>query len=240
MNEPLSKETHNGATETRKTQEGAGLFRFSMAQFLAALILLLVAYPFVVELQGGDVIVDILMMILLISAVLAVGGRSWVLTILLVMPALAGPWMDHYGRGMVPYWVISGTHMVFVGFVVNQLLRFILRSARVNSEVMCAGISAYLMLGLLWTAAFLTVSQLNPGAFASVHLPANQPLGRFDALYLSFVSLTCKGCNDITPLSKVARMLVMMESTIGVLYVAVLIARLVALYSKAVESGREK
>jgi len=240
MNEPLSKETHNGATETRKTQEGAGLFRFSMAQFLAALILLLVAYPFVIELQGGDVIVDILMMILLISAVLAVGDRSWVLTILLVMPALAGPWMDHYGRGMVPYWVISGTHMVFVGFVVNQLLRFILRSARVNSEVMCAGISAYLMLGLLWTSAFLMVSQLNPGAFASVHLPANQPLGRFDALYLSFVSLTCKGCNDITPLSKVARMLVMMESTIGVLYMAVLIARLVALYSKAVESGREK
>ena len=84
------------------------------------------------------------------------------------------------------------------------------------------------------------VSQLNPGVFASVHLPANQGLGRSDALYPSFVSLTCKGCNDITPLSKVARMLVMMESTIGVLYVAVLIARLVALYSKAVESGREK
>ena len=87
--------------------------------------------------------------------------------------------------------------------------------------------------------ALLTVSQLNPGVFASVHLPANQGLGRFDALYLSFVSLTCKGCIDIKPL-KVARMLVMMESTIGVLYVAVLIARLVALYSKAVESGREK
>jgi hypothetical protein len=134
----------------------------------------------------------------------------------------------------------SGTHMVFVGFVVNQPLRLILQSSRANSEVMCAGISAYLMFGLLWTAAFLTVSQLNPGAFASVHLPANQGLGRFDALYLSFVSLTCKGCIDITPLSKVARMLVMMESTIGVLYVAVLIARLVALYSKAVESGREK
>jgi hypothetical protein len=35
-------------------------------------------------------------------------------------------------------------------------------------------------------------------------------------------------------------MLVMVESTIGVLYVAVLIARLIALYSKAVESGQEK
>ena len=43
----------------------------------------------------------------------------------------------------------SGTHMVFVGFVVNQPLRFISVLAR-NSEVMYAGISAYLMLGLLW------------------------------------------------------------------------------------------
>jgi len=36
---------------------------------------------------------------------------------------------------------------------------------------------------------------------------------------------------DITPVSKVARMLSVMESTIGTMYVAVLIARLVSLYS---------
>jgi hypothetical protein len=35
-------------------------------------------------------------------------------------------------------------------------------------------------------------------------------------------------------------MLLMMESTTGVLYLAVLIARLVTLYSRSVESGTEK
>jgi hypothetical protein len=59
-------------------------------------------------------------------------------------------------------------------------------------------------------------------------------LGSFDALYLSFVSLTCLGCNDIAAESNVARMLLMVESTTGVLYVAVLMARLVALYSQSV------
>jgi hypothetical protein len=202
-----------------------------MAQFLVVLILLLVTFPFVIDLRHGVDIEDSLMMVNLISAVLAVGGRKWFLTIVLAIPALAGPWMDHYLHGVVPSGLFSCLHMVFVGFVVGQLLRFILRSSRVNSEVMCAGISAYLMLGLLWTAAYRMVSELNPASFAGAHLAAHQALDRFDALYLSYTSLTCLGCADIAPQSKIARMLLMVESTTGVLYMAVLIARLVALYS---------
>jgi hypothetical protein len=88
------------------------------------------------------------------------------------------------------------------------------------------------MLGILWASAYLTTSTLNPRAFAGPRLPADHAMERFDALYFSFVSLTCLGCNDLTPVSKVARMLVVVESTTGVLYLAVLIARLVSLYSK--------
>jgi hypothetical protein len=237
MNELQLNKTQAEAETATETGATAGLFRFSAAQFLVALILLLVTYPFVTDLKHGEDVENVLMMIILVSAALAAGGHSWVLTILLIIPALAGLWMDHYWPGIVPFWIISCAHMVFVGFVVSQLLRFILRSTRVNSEVMCAGISAYLMLGLLWTAAYLMVSQLNTASFSGIHLAANKPLGRFDALYFSFVSLTCLGCNDITPQSKVARMLLMVESTTGVLYVAVLIARLVALYSHLVAKG---
>jgi hypothetical protein len=235
MDESTLKKAPAGMIQAR-----AGLFRYSMTQFLAALIILVVTYPFVVELDNGDLIENVLMMVLLISAVLAVGGRSWMLTILLVIPALAGPWLDLYWRGIVPGWIITGTHMVFVGFVVFQLLRSILKATRVDSEVMCAGISAYLMLGIMWTPAYLMISQLSPGSFSGVHLAANQSLGRFDALYLSFVTLTSMGCNDITPLSKVARMLVMVEALTGVLFLGVLIARLVALYSNPGPGGRDE
>lgn len=211
-----------------------------MAQFLVALILLMVSYPFFIELKHGEFIENVLFMVIQVSAVLAVGGRSWVLTILLAIPALAGPWLDQYWRGAVPPWIIACARMIFVGYVVSQLLRFILRSTRVNSEVMCAGISAYLMLGIWWATTYVVVSQMNPGSFSGSHLAANQPLDRFDAVYLSFLSLTCLGCNDISPLSKVARMLVMVESITGVLFVAVLMARLVALYSHAVQEGPDK
>jgi hypothetical protein len=94
MNEPPLNATP--ARAMPEMQARAGLFRFSMAQFLVALIVLVITYPFVLDLEAGDLIENVLMMILLISAVLAVGGRSWALTILLVIPALAGPWLDRY------------------------------------------------------------------------------------------------------------------------------------------------
>lgn len=213
----------------------SGLFRFSVTQFLAALILWLITVPFLTYFENGEVILSASMTLLLISAVLAVGGRSQSLlwAIVLVLPALAADWMDHYKPDLVPHWISMCAGLVFVGFVIAQFLRFILRARLVNSEVLCAGIAAYLMLGLLWAVAYLLAARLTPGSYALLH-GAGQAglLQRFDALYFSFVTLTCLGCNDIVPLTRGTRMLMMLEGTTGVLYLAVMIARLVALYSR--------
>ena len=102
-----------------------------------------------------------------------------------------------------------------------------------NADVLSAGISAYLLLGLLWAAAYLLVAKLTPEAFSLVNrAPRAGPMDRFGTLHFSFVMLTCLGCNDIVPISRVARILIMVEATMGVLYLAVMIARLVALYSR--------
>ena len=47
----------------------------------------------------------------------------------------------------------------------------------------------------------------------------------------SFTTLSTAGYGDITPVSNVARMLAVIEMMTGVLYVAVLISRLVALHA---------
>ena len=51
------------------------------------------------------------------------------------------------------------------------------------------------------------------------------------AFYFSFITLSTVGYGDITPVSRIARWLAAMEAMTGLLYVAVLIARLVSLYS---------
>jgi Ion channel len=232
MDESQVKKTH-AASQRNKLQVTAGLFRFSVAQLLVALFLLLAAYPFITELHYGYAIENGLITVVMIFAVLAVSGRTWGLAILLVIPTLSGQWIDQSQPGFIPLWVMPCARMVFVGFVVVQLLRFVARARQVNSEVLCAGISAYVLMGIFWASAYLMDSRLNPASFSNIHSPGvNQALSRFDALYLSFVSLTCLGCGDISPLSKPARMQMVMESLVGVLYLAVLIARLVALYSR--------
>jgi voltage-gated potassium channel Kch len=54
---------------------------------------------------------------------------------------------------------------------------------------------------------------------------------RFNAFYFSFITLTTVGYGDITPVSPIARMLAVMEAMTGTLFLGVLIARLVSLYS---------
>ena len=54
-----------------------------------------------------------------------------------------------------------------------------------------------------------------------------------DFLYYSFSTLTTLGYGDIAPVSRHARVFASMEAITGVLYVALLIARLVGMYARS-------
>ena len=219
-----------------------GNFRSSAAQFLVGLILLLFLAPFVDELEYGPAIDALLMTVVLVLGVLAVGRshRTLVLAMVLMLPAVIIHWVHHLHPHLLPPAVQSITSLIFIGFVEYQLLHFILRAPRVNSEVLCAGISGYLLLGILWMSAYMLVSglhpvnlahpELNPFAF-TVGVTTPHMLSRFEAYYFSFITLSTVGYGDITPLSNGARTLAMTEAMTGTLYMAVLISRLVALYS---------
>ena len=117
-------------------------------------------------------------------------------------------------------------------FLVVRLLRFILHAPSVTVEVLCASIAAYLMLGLTWTIAYWLVDQVTPGgAFSFNTNGGTRSMNGFTGFYFSFVTLSTVGYGDITPVSRFARWLAAMEAMTGLLYVAVLIARLVSLYS---------
>src|SRR6266576_4059031 len=208
-----------------------GLRRFSTVQLLVALALLFVSFPFVEEVKGGDVIVSILLSVVLLCAVLAVASsrRTLIVALLLAIPAVAGRWINHFRPDLVPPAVFLIAGLMLIAFVVVNLLRFILRAPSVNTEVLCASISAYLMLGLMWTMAYWLVDQLTPGAFAFNAGPRS--MNGFNGFYFSFITLSTVGYGDITPVSRIARWLAAMEAMTGLLYVAVLIARLVSLYS---------
>jgi Ion channel len=210
-----------------------GRRRFSTVELLIALALLFFSFPFVEEIKGGPFIVTTLLSLVFLSAVVAVAARRRTLIIatLLVIPAVGGRWLNHVRPDLVPPEVFLVAGFVFVAYVIGHLLRFVLGAPSVNIEVLCASISAYLMLGLMWTMAYWLVDQLTPGAFAFNTNGGGQSMSGFNAFYFSFITLSTVGYGDITPLSRIARWLAAMEAMTGLLYVAVLIARLVSLYS---------
>jgi len=208
--------------------------RFSTGELLIALALLFVFFPFVEEVKGGDVIVSILLSLVLLSAVLAVADRkgAFLIAVVLAIPAIVGRWISHFRPDLVPPTVFLVAGLALIAFVVANLLRFVLRAPSVNTEVLCASISAYLMLGLLWTVAYWLVAQVNPNAFAfNTNTGTKETMVGFNAFYFSFITLSTVGYGDIAPVSRIARWLAATEAMTGLLYVTVLIARLVSLYS---------
>jgi hypothetical protein len=216
-----------------------GAFRYSAIELLGSLVVLIVTSPFLEDFAGGDLVEAVLVTMVMVLAVLAVGGRRRVLTLalLLVTPTLVAKWGNHVWPHAVRPEIYLAASAVFFLFVIGHLLRFILRAPRVDANVLCAGISGYLLLGLLWVPAYLLVARATPtppGAFAIGAPPGSDGVMRgFNSFYFSFITLTTVGYGDITPVSKVARMLSVLEAITGVFYVAVLISRLVAVYSSA-------
>lgn len=233
----------NPKTKIRKLSQRLGVWRFSAVELLVSLVLFIVMIPFVEDIPNGGFIEPTLLTLVLVAGLLAVGGKRSVLGVglMLLLPALASRWVHHWSPELMSPVVFHCFGLVFVGFVIANILRFILRASRVDAEVVCAGISIYLLIGLLWSLAYKLLGIVSPGAFLITSADhAEQTMTSFDSFYFSFSTISSVGYGDITPVTKVARMLAVMEAVTGILYVAVLISRLVSLYSPLVaESDKD-
>ena len=230
------KDATHRRQSTKQVMRRLGLGRFSTVQLLIVLAALLIAAPFVEELEGGHLILSTLFSLVLLAAVFAVANRKRSLTIALVLaiPAITARWINQLRPDLVHPAVFLVCALVLLAFVIGHLLYFILRAPVVTVEVLCASIAAYLMLGLMWTVAYWLVDQLTPGgAFSFNTNRGAQSMNGFTGFYFSFITLSTVGYGDITPVSRAARWLAAMEAMTGLLYVAVLIARLVSIYSSA-------
>jgi hypothetical protein len=223
-----------------RSSRWAAAFRFSAVKMLIALVLFICSAPFVDPYRSGRIISSLFMTGVLITATLAMGSRRWTLVVatFLVIPALIARWSNHLRPDLVPPEVFSAVGILFDGFVVVNIFYFVLHAPEVNSEVLCAGISGYLLLGILWSFAYTLVWRVSPNAFAfDIKTASPHVMDGFTSTYFSYITLSSVGYGDIVPVSPVARMLAMMEAMTGTFYVAVMIARQVALYSSRKHHG---
>jgi hypothetical protein len=96
-------------------------------------------------------------------------------------------------------------------------------------ESVFGSLVAYFLIAMVFGDVYYVISKLEPGAFIS-GLEHYQPTMR-ETTYFSFATITTLGYGDIIPASQLTRRLSNMEAAAGVLYVAVFIGRVIALFS---------
>jgi hypothetical protein len=204
------------------------LKRFSAVHLLIALLLLFISCPFLLQLSSGKVIESAMITLVLFSALFAISDRiSLIMGLILALLALSGQWGTLFWKKNIldPLYLLPA--IAFILIVIYHLLRFTLKAKEVGIETICASISGFLMMGLLWSRIYEFIGKLNPQAFA--FQKPGDVMSSFTAFYFSFTSLTTIGFGDITPVTPVARMMVVMEAVTGMFYMAVIVATLVSI-----------
>jgi hypothetical protein len=195
-----------------------------------ALLILLVAVPFLSEIPNGRMILTIVNVIVLLTAVAAV-GRSWlsfVIAVILVLPALVCRFLA-LASGMPGYLALSwGFTAIFYAFILADLLHYVLRRDFMTSDKLYGAVAAYILVAILWANLHAVTQYFYPGAYAFGGTP--KALDMADLIFFSFTALTTAGFGDITPALVQSRFLTILEMVTGVMYVAILIARLTGVY----------
>ncbi len=117
----------------------------------------------------------------------------------------------------------------FLIFVAVEILSSVLAAERVTFEVINGALCVYLLLGIIASAVYSLVESLHPGSFTMPTAHASPKELRRALLYFSYVTQTTVGYGDIAPVTALSRSLVNIHAIAGQLYLAVLVARLVAL-----------
>ena len=200
-----------------------------MLLFLA-LVLLLVALPFLTDTPSGQTILILVNATVLLTAVAAV-GRTWLsllVAILLVVPALVFRFLS-LRSGHTEYLGLTWSfNALFYLFIMTNLFRYVFRLDLMSRDKLYGAVAAYILIALFWAQLHALTQYFYPGAYMNQGTP--QALDITELIYFSFAALSTAGFGDIAPALIQSRYLTILEMIVGVMFVAILIARLTGVY----------
>jgi len=177
-------------------------------------------------------VIELFLAVNLIAAVATVGrehGAAWMLWISGAFVALRAVQALLGTSGLIP--LTQGVWLTGGVLATLATARHAFRSGDVDGERIYSALDAYLLAGLVFGVGYWVLGQLDPAAFNEAELS----LAR--ATYFSFVTIATLGYGDVVPRSELAQSLAIVEAVGGQMYLAVLVARLVSLYSRQAERG---
>jgi len=195
------------------------------------LIIVTLAFPLVGDILGAYVM-KLTLSLLLFGALYAVVAEGRVFRVLgaLLLPLLAGNWLfdpaDHTLWAQATFVVT----MLFFATTTIAIFTSIIKAEKVTTDIIFGAVAVYMLVGVIVTNLFQLLHNVDPGSAVS-NIDALGHDAYSDILYFSFVTLTSVGYGDFAPISPVARMLATATGIFGQLYLAILIAKLVGIYT---------
>lgn len=171
-------------------------------------------------------------------------ARDLIIAAAFLIPGLTGRWLSNYGLNKELQVGAAICITIFLALVISGVLRQVLSPGRVTYDTISGAICAYLMIGVTFSFVYLAMELQWPGAFTLTGTVTLASLAKTHdelqrLIYFSFVTLTTLGYGDIIPAVGPARAVSALEAIVGQMYVAILVARLVALHILHSERERE-
>jgi hypothetical protein len=202
---------------------------------LTVLTILLLCMMFVfAPLQTSEVLVfegiEFVFALAIIGGVLILSGSPTATVILLFALGInvIGAVLQLRQQTKLDIYLVAGAWLM-LGLTLSVVAaRAVFAPGRVTYHRIIGAILLYLTIALSFVALFTFVGLLIPNAISGIAIEDSPALAS-NLIYFSFVTLTSTGYGDIVPLHPIARSLCNLESIIGQLYPATLLARLVTL-----------
>lgn len=206
--------------------------RLGHRELLAALIVLLVLQSFLsTEVTLQRQIMNALFLGLVLAAIRTLSSSRirLVIAVSFGLIAYALSWIVEFYPSVQLEAATRLFNIVMFLALVLALCENVFRSGTVDMNRIIGAVNLFLVLGLLWAFVFALLETLQPGSLGSPNGDLSADL-LSDLTYFSSVTLTTLGYGDIVPISRPARMLAALEATLGQVYLATVIARLVGLH----------
>jgi len=133
--------------------------------------------------------------------------------------------------------ILAGAWLVIACTLGIVVIQAVFRGGPVTYHRIIGAILLYLLIAVIFAALFVFVGLAYPDAIKGITFQDDQSVAAA-LFYMSFVTLTSTGYGDIVPVHPLARSLCNIESVIGQLYPATLLARLVTLELGSTGSDR--
>jgi hypothetical protein len=202
-------------------------------------LLIFVLYPLARPNTITHYLLDAFAVLVMVSGVYAVAHERRALLWVVI-----GFAVFNFVLQLVPYAYLNRTvlllnnlsTMLFLIVIAGAVLYRVLRDGPITTHRIQGAVAVYLMMGLIWAMAYSLIYIVDPSSFdlgRSIEdmgdLMGIHTRGMSRLIYFSFVTMTTLGYGDITPQSKLADDLVILQALTGQIYLVVIMARLVSL-----------